>query len=68
MNERKDKDPLTFPRFPRLSKNRLNTNLVITWNKKHSSKQVASITYTLERTVFAAAAFEGLSVVSIRRD
>ena len=28
--------------------------------KKHTSKQVASITYTLQRTIFAAAAFEGL--------
>ena len=31
----------------------------MTWNKKYSSKQVASITYTLEKKLFAAAAFEG---------
>ena len=35
----------------------------MTWNKKHSSKQVASITYALDKNIFAAAAFEGLSVV-----
>ena len=32
----------------------------MTWNKKHSSKQVASITCTLEEKCFTAAAFEGL--------
>ena len=31
---------------------------VITRNKKHSPKQVASITYTLEKNFFAAATFE----------
>ena len=31
---------------------------VITWNKKHSSNQVMSITYTLEKKFFSAAAFE----------
>ena len=31
--------------------------------KKHSSKEAASITYTLERTIFVAATFEGLRVV-----
>ena len=30
------------------------------WNKKHSSKQVASMTYTLDKNIFAAATFEGL--------
>ena len=39
-----------------------------TRNKKHSSKQVASITYTLEKNFFAAATFESLWVVSIRTD
>ena len=34
-----------------------------TWNRKHNSKLVASITYTLEKNFFAAATFEGLSVV-----
>ena len=33
---------------------------VITWKKKHSSKQAVSITYSLEKKVFAAAPFEGL--------
>ena len=33
---------------------------VITWIKKHSSKQVASITYTVEKKNFAAATFKGL--------
>ena len=32
----------------------------MTWNKKHSSKQVASTTYTLEKNFFAATAFEDL--------
>ena len=31
--------------------------LVITWNKKYLSKQVMSITYTLEKTFLAAATF-----------
>ena len=31
--------------------------LVITWNKKYLSKQVMSITYTLEKTLLAAATF-----------
>ena len=30
-----------------------------TWNKKHSSKQVVSITYALVKDVFAAATFKG---------
>ena len=34
--------------------------LVITWNKKHFSKQVVPIAYTLEKRIFAAATFEGL--------
>ena len=33
---------------------------VITWNEKHSSKQVSSITYALDKKKFAAATFEGL--------
>ena len=33
---------------------------VITWKKKHSSKQAVSITYTLEKKVFAVATFERL--------
>ena len=36
---------------------------VITFNKKHSSKQVASIKHTLEKKIFADATFEGLWVV-----
>ena len=36
------------------------TSSVITWNKKHSLKQVAFITYTLEKKFSAVAAFEGL--------
>ena len=35
----------------------------ITWNKNHSSKLVASITYTPEKHFFAATTFEGLQVV-----
>ena len=34
--------------------------LVITWNKKHLLKQLATITYTLEKRFFAVATFEGL--------
>ena len=34
--------------------------LVITKNKKHLSKQVAPIAYTLEKRVFAVATFQGL--------
>ena len=37
-----------------------NNMTVITWNKKHPSKQVAPITYTLEKKFFAVAAFECL--------
>ena len=33
---------------------------VITKNKKHSSKQVVPITYTLEKKIFAAVIFEHL--------
>ena len=33
---------------------------VITWNKKHSWKQVASITYIVKEIFFVAAAFKGL--------
>ena len=36
--------------------------LVITKNKKHSSKQVVPITLTLEKKVFAAATFKDLWV------
>ena len=32
---------------------------VITWNKKHLSKQVLPIRYALEKTFFAVATFEG---------
>ena len=40
--------------------------LVLTWNKKHSSKQGVSITYTLEKKFLAAATFEGLWVLSFQ--
>ena len=33
---------------------------VITWNKKHSPKQVLSIKYTIVNKFFAAATFKGL--------
>ena len=33
---------------------------VITWKKKHSSKQAVSITCTMEKKVLAAAVCEGL--------
>ena len=36
---------------------------VVTWNKKHSWKQIATITYTLEKKLFGIATFEGLIVV-----
>ena len=36
--------------------------LVITKNKKHSSKKVVPIAYTLEKRVFAAVTFQGLWV------
>ena len=35
----------------------------MTWNKKHESKQVVSMIYTLEKD-FAAASFKGLQNVS----
>ena len=41
---------------------------VITQNKKHSSKQVIPITYTLGKRFVAAVTFEGLSVASLRRE
>ena len=37
---------------------------VITWNKKHLSKQIVKITYAL----FAVVNFEGLGVISCQRD
>ena len=37
--------------------------LVITKNKKHSSKQAVPITYTLEKKIFAAATLKDLWVV-----
>ena len=40
--------------------------LVITKNKRHSWKQFVSITYTMEKKVFAAATFHGLWVVSFQ--
>ena len=36
-----------------------------TWNKKHSSKQVAPINYTLKKNCFAAVIFDGLWMVSL---
>ena len=36
---------------------------VTTWNKKHLSKQLVTIAYTLEKKVFAVANFEGLGVI-----
>ena len=38
---------------------------IFTWNKKHSSKQVAPINYTLEKNFFAAIIFDGLWMVSL---
>ena len=38
---------------------------ILTWNKKHSSKQVAPINYTLEKNFFAAIIFDGLWMVSL---
>ena len=40
--------------------------LVITKNKKHSSKQVVPITYKLKKRLFAAATFQGFWVVSFQ--
>ena len=34
--------------------------MTFTFTEKHSLKQVASTTYTLEKKIFAAATFEGL--------
>ena len=36
------------------------------WNKKHLWKQFVQITYTLDKTFFTVAAFEGLSVASFQ--
>ena len=41
---------------------------VIKWNKKHLSKQVVKINYTLEKMNFAVATFEGLGVVSFQTE
>ena len=41
---------------------------VITWNKKHSSKQVVSMVHTLGKDFFAAATFKGLSDVFIQTE
>ena len=41
---------------------------MLKWKKKHLSKQVVSITCTLEETFFAAATFEGLWVVSFETE
>ena len=38
---------------------------VITYNKKHSSKQVLRITNTVEKSVFTAGTFKGLWFVSL---
>ena len=38
---------------------------IFTWNKKHSSKQVAPINYRLEKNFFAAVIFDGLWMVSL---
>ena len=41
---------------------------LIKWNKKHSSKQVVPITYTLEKSFFATATFEGLYIVTFQTE
>ena len=41
---------------------------VITWNKKHSSKQVLPVRYTLKKTIFEAAIFKGLRVISFQTE
>ena len=41
---------------------------IIKWNKKHLSKQVVKINYTLEKMNFAVATFEGLGVVSFQTE
>ena len=41
---------------------------VITWNKRHSSKQVVSITYTLVKDFFADSTFKGLWDVSFHTE
>ena len=41
---------------------------IIKWNKKHLSKQVVKINYTLEKINFAVATFEGLGVVSFQTE
>ena len=41
---------------------------VIKWNKKHLSKQVIKINYTLDKMNFAVATFEGLGVVSFQTE
>ena len=35
-------------------------------NQNHLLKQVVTITYTLEKEIFAAATFEGLGVLSMK--
>ena len=41
---------------------------VIKWNKKHLSKQVIKINYTLDKMNFAVATFEGLGVASFQTE
>ena len=45
-----------------------NNVFEFTWNKKHSSKQVASRKYTMEKKIFAAVTFEVFLIVSIWTD
>ena len=40
----------------------------MTLNKKHLSKQVVPITYTLEKNVFAAATFKSMQVISFQAE
>ena len=41
---------------------------VIIWNKNHLSKEVVTITYTLEKKFFAVATFEGSRVVPFQTE
>ena len=41
---------------------------VVTWNKKHLLKQIATIKYTLEKMSLAVATFEDLRVVTFETE
>ena len=48
--------------------NKFLWKVVITWNKKHLSKQFISMTYILKKNFYAAATFKGLRVLYFQKE